>query len=320
MVIPMRAKGPTLRLTVVLGMALSVAAPARADEVLITGPGVIVTDADIRAEIASAPEPLRSQMTSARGRLAEAIDNVYRRRAMVAAAKEAGLDRSPEIQAQIERARDTVLAGAITERKQQELAARVPDMTARARDLYQARAERYLIPERVVARHILLRADAQEARTARRPEAEALLQRLRAGADFAALAKELSEDPGSAKNGGKLPPFPRGKMAKSFEDAAFALKQPGELSPVVESDFGLHLIQLEEIQPAGQRPFDAVKETIISKLRQDWVVEAQEAWRQGIVDPAKSKIDQPALDAFMDKTTGSQPATTAGRPSDPKGQ
>jgi hypothetical protein len=78
-----------------------------------------------------------------------------------------------------------------------------------------------------------------------RQKAEDLLRRVRAGEDFAALAKEYSEDPGSRAQGGDLGWFGRGQMVKPFEDAAFALKE-GEVSGVVESPFGFHIIKVEE--------------------------------------------------------------------------
>jgi parvulin-like peptidyl-prolyl isomerase len=83
-----------------------------------------------------------------------------------------------------------------------------------------------------------------------REKAEKLLQRARAGEDFAALAREASDDPGSKTQGGSLGWFGRGMMVKPFEDATFALK-PGELSVVVESQFGYHVIKLEERRAAG---------------------------------------------------------------------
>jgi parvulin-like peptidyl-prolyl isomerase len=78
-----------------------------------------------------------------------------------------------------------------------------------------------------------------------RAKAEEILRRVRAGEDFAALAGQFSEDPGSRERGGDLGWFGRGTMVKPFEDAAFALK-PGEVSGIVESQFGYHIIKLEE--------------------------------------------------------------------------
>jgi len=297
-----------------------------ADAILIRGPdpgtsaAVVVTAADVRAEIAAAPVPLRIRMTNDRETLIETINNVYRRKALVGAAKAGGLDQLPAVQAQLERARDQTLAIALLDSHQQALMTQIPDMLTRAQEVYQAKPDRYLIPEQVQVRHILLRAGTDDKRAARRAEAEALLQRLREGADFATLAKQSSDDTRSAVEGGALQPFKRGQMVPPFEAAAFALKQPGDLSPVVTSEFGLHIIRLESIQPEQQRTFDQVKDAIVAKLRSDWLAEAQETWRLGIVDPSKSQVDQPALESFLVDTTGGRPAPGATPQADtPKG-
>jgi peptidyl-prolyl cis-trans isomerase D len=132
---------------------------------------------------------------------------------------------------------------------------------ADAKALYEQRLETYDVPEQVRARHILLRVEPgapAETVEARRKQAEAIHAQLAAGEDFAALASSLSEDPGSKESGGDLGFFKRGQMVKPFEDAAFALK-PGELAPVVRSDFGFHLLRVEERKPAQLRTFDEVK-------------------------------------------------------------
>ena len=310
---PRQRPSPTA-LSVCLRAALglsrcALAAPARAAEILIQGPSpdVAVTAADLRAELAAAPDQARTQIVADRDALVKVINAIYQRKALVGAAKAAGLAQTPEVQAQVERARDLVYAAAVTQKEAKALNARIPDMTARAAELYQAQPERYQSPPQVRVRHLLLKAETPDAASARRPEAEALLKQLREGADFAELATKTSEDETTASKGGELPAFGRGQMVKPFEEAAFALKQPGDLSPVVASNFGLHLIRLDEIQPGRQLDFDHVKAALIAKLRHDWVVEAQETWRQEIVDPAKAKVDQSAVDAFMAENTKPKP-------------
>jgi peptidyl-prolyl cis-trans isomerase D len=131
-----------------------------------------------------------------------------------------------------------------------------------ARTLYSEHPERYDVRERVRARHILLRLerDAPEARVEEvRATAEGLLGQLREG------AQEASEDPGSRDQGGDLGLFERGKMVKPFEDAAFAL-EPGALSDIVRSDFGLHIIRVEEHQQAQRTPFEAVREELAREI------------------------------------------------------
>jgi len=308
---PSRPSARPSYLRAALGLSLlSLAATAHADEVLIQGPSpeVVVTAADLRAELAAAPDQARIQIVADRDALVKVINAIYQRKALVGAAKAAGLAQTPEVQAQVERARDLVYAAAVTQKEAKALNARIPDMTARAAELYQAQPERYQSPPQVRVRHLLLKADTADAASARRPEAEALLKQLREGADFAELAANASEDETTAAMGGELPAFGRGQMVKPFEDAAFALAQPGDLSPVVASNFGLHLIRLEEIKPGRQADFNEVKAGIIAKLRHDWVVEAQETWRQEIVGPAKAKLDQSAVDAFIAENTKSKPA------------
>lgn len=124
----------------------------------------------------------------------------------------------------------------------------------------------------VQARHILLRvpADATPAqRDSVRQLAESLRQQAMAGADFAALATEYSQDPGSAARGGDLGFFGRGRMVAPFEEAAFAL-QPGEVSEVVESPFGFHVIKVEDRrQPELEDDRTEFVEFLISRAEAD---------------------------------------------------
>lgn len=112
----------------------------------------------------------------------------------------------------------------------------------------------------VKARHILVRPESREAadREAARKEAVKLLDMLNSGADFGELARKNSDDPGTAAKGGDLGWFPRGVMIKEFEDAAFSLN-PGEMSGVVETGFGFHIIKVEDKKEAGLKSLNAVK-------------------------------------------------------------
>lgn len=133
---------------------------------------------------------------------------------------------------------------------------------------YEEQRFRYDLPKRVKAQHILVKV----AEDAPQEEVDAATQKLldakkkvEAGADFGELARELSEDPGSKDSGGDLGFFGPGTMAKPFEEAAFALA-PGQLSDVVRTRFGLHLIKVNEVQEAKQQGFDEVKEEIAREI------------------------------------------------------
>lgn len=135
---------------------------------------------------------------------------------------------------------------------------------------FDGHTDRYQQAEERRASHILIPVpkDAPEAQqTTAREMAEDLLKKARAApGDFAKLAKENSKDPGSAQNGGDLGFFARGAMVKPFEDAAFKLK-PSEISDVVQSDFGYHIIKLTEVKPAKGRSLEEVRSEIADELK-----------------------------------------------------
>jgi peptidyl-prolyl cis-trans isomerase D len=135
---------------------------------------------------------------------------------------------------------------------------------------YEEHQSSYEKPEQVHARHILFTVanDATpEAKAAVRQRAEAELAKIKAGEDFATLAQNDSQD-SSAAQGGDLGFFTRGKMVRPFEDAAFALS-PGQVSDVVESQFGFHLIKVEERQDAHTQTVDEVRAQIVETLKKD---------------------------------------------------
>ena len=145
-----------------------------------------------------------------------------------------------------------------------------PDDTA-LEELYQSRLDSYRTPEQRQARHILVTLDAgagQEQEDAARQKIQSIHERVSSGEDFATLAKELSEDPGSAAQGGDLGMFGRGVMDPAFEKAAFGLGQ-GELSEPVRSAFGFHLIEVSEIQSETVKPFEEVRDELIALFGAD---------------------------------------------------
>lgn len=139
------------------------------------------------------------------------------------------------------------------------------------RDFYDKNKAQIRSPERLHLRHILVvaaaKAPAAEKAKARQ-KAEALLKRLQAGEDFAKVAQESSDDLSSKPRGGDLGWYVRGQTVPTFERAAFALTQPNELSGVVESPFGFHIIQLLERQQPAEVPYEQVKERLATMLKQ----------------------------------------------------
>jgi peptidyl-prolyl cis-trans isomerase D len=130
---------------------------------------------------------------------------------------------------------------------------------------YNDRQADFQTPERVQARHILLKSDASNDAVIK-AKAEALLKQIQGGADFDKLAREKSEDPGSAVNGGELGWITRGQMVPEFEKATFSLK-PGETSGLVKTNYGYHIIRVEAHEQAHLQPFDDVKVQLKAELQ-----------------------------------------------------
>jgi peptidyl-prolyl cis-trans isomerase D len=131
---------------------------------------------------------------------------------------------------------------------------------------YNASLERFRTPEEVQVRHILITTDATTSDAQAQAKATDVLKQLKAGANFAELAKKYSKDPGSAQKGGDVGFIARGQMVKPFEEAAFSMK-PGDLSGLVKTTYGYHILQVEARQDAHVKPFAEVKELLTSEFK-----------------------------------------------------
>jgi peptidyl-prolyl cis-trans isomerase C len=139
-----------------------------------------------------------------------------------------------------------------------------------AQKYYDENRQQFVEPEGVRASHILIRsaaADPESAKTAARARAEAALAEVKGGRDFAAVAKEKSEDPGSAANGGDVNFFARGRMVPEFEQAAFSL-QVGEVSPIVQTQYGYHIIKVTDKRAPREVPLAEVQDKVVQMLGQ----------------------------------------------------
>ena len=144
------------------------------------------------------------------------------------------------------------------------------------RDYYDSQPESFIQDEQAHARHILFRLpeNASPEREQRvRSVAEEALEKLRNGADFAAVAREYSEDDGTAQSGGDLGFLPRGQMMPQFEEAAFSLPV-GELSNLVRTALGIHILRVEERQEGGVKPLELARQEVVEAMM-EW--KAQEA-------------------------------------------
>jgi peptidyl-prolyl cis-trans isomerase D len=158
---------------------------------------------------------------------------------------------------------------------------------AQVESFYNSHKDQYRTPERVQARHILIKTTGKtQAEVPQlKAKAEDLLKQIKGGADFAKLAEKNSEDPGSAAKGGDLGWIVRGQMVKNFEDSVFSLK-PKEISDVITTEYGFHIIQVMAKEPARLRTLDEVKPEIIGNLRNQQVFDLM----QNLADQAHGEL------------------------------
>ncbi|MBA8780144.1 MULTISPECIES: peptidylprolyl isomerase [Aeromonas] len=164
-----------------------------------------------------------------------------------------------------------------------------------AQDYYDQHQDLFQRPERRQVAHILIPFGKDE--KAAEQKAEAVLAKAKAGDDFAALAKADSSDTFSAKKGGELDWFEKGVMDPAFEKAAFALAKAGDLSAVVKSPFGFHIIKLLAVEPAKTKPFVDVMSDTIARLQSEKAKEQFFAEQQKMADSSFENPDSLDLTA-----------------------
>jgi peptidyl-prolyl cis-trans isomerase C len=181
-------------------------------------------------------------------------------------ARKEGFDQRPEVKEQLTYSANDQLS---REYLTKEIGKDIVITDNEIKEYYDTYTDKFSTPEQVRARHILIRIppdspDAEKEKA--KDKIRAALDRIRKGEDFAKIAAEISEDSVTQGKGGDLGFFSRGKMVKAFEDAAFSLK-PGQVSDIVETLFGYHIIKVEDYKEAYQKPFESVKDSIRSQLK-----------------------------------------------------
>jgi peptidyl-prolyl cis-trans isomerase C len=273
-----------------------------ADPVVASIPGgVAVTANDLAEDVLRLPPQVQGKVLARPQDVARIAQSILIRRELARQAEAEGLEKDPKVASALRAARERVLFEAALARAEGAPLDR-QTLERLARNQYDAAPEKFETPEQVRVRHILVSARACE------PEARArdLLARARQpGANFAALAKADSDDPASAARGGDLGFFSRGRMDPEFEAAAFALKRPGDLSDVVKTKFGYHVIQLEEHKPASRKPFEEVRDELVKEVSE---AETRNR-RQQVVEKITAQVQFDT--AAIDEVVASQPAAPA---------
>ncbi|MHB8156847.1 MAG: peptidylprolyl isomerase [Desulfocucumaceae bacterium] len=195
-----------------------------------------------------------------------------------------------------------------------------PATEAQAREYYEKNKKEFMTPPSYQVRHILALTDGKEGDKDKvdleaKTKIQAILEQLKQGKDFATLAKEKSEDPGSAPQGG-LYTFGPGEMVPEFEAAAKALK-PGEITKVpVKTQYGYHIVKLESSTPEKQKSFEEVKQEVISKIDDSAKQEKMDKFMQDVKSKAQivNNLEKPK----DNKTEGQTDVKTEGQTGEKK--
>jgi peptidyl-prolyl cis-trans isomerase C len=280
--------------------AMATTTAATADPVIITAGSVQVRQSEFEQAVKSLPQEYQA-MVAGQGKRQFAED--YLRMKMLAAeGQKRGLDKDPDVQTQLNLMRENLVAQAAL--KQIESGITVSDADTRA--AYDANKKDY---EEIKARHILISykgsrapqkaGKAEMTKEQAKAHAEDLRKQIVGGADFAELAKKESDDTGSGANGGDLGSFGHGQMVGPFEQAAFAAKV-GEVPPVVETEFGYHILKVEA---HDYTPFEQVKGTLERDAKQKKV--------QATLDALKNDAKPTFSETYFPATPAAPPADSA---------
>lgn len=275
-----------------------VTAQAVADPIVIAAGDVTIRQSEFEAALKTLPEQYQSYAQGA-GRKQFAEDYLRMKMLSRAGAK-AGLDKDPEVLAQLELMRENLVANAQLQKIEKGITITDADLKKQ----YDTKKAEY---ESVKARHILVAYKGSQAVQPGKPElteeqakakAEELRKKIVGGAKFDELAQKESDDVGSGTQGGDLGEFGRGQMVPEFEKAVFAAKA-GEVTPVVRTQFGYHVIKVDT---HGMTPFEQVKPTL------------EKAERQARVQAALEKMKTDAKPTFNETYFAPAPMPTPATP------
>ncbi len=260
-----------------------------------------ITTGDFDRELKNLPEYLKAMAETPQGRK-EMLDTMVIRELILQQASKDGLDKGADIEEKLQDLRKRLIVESFLKKKV-EVESKVSDEDMKK--FYEQNKEKFKSSEQIKASHILVKTE---------KEAKDIAAQIKAGGNFEELAKKHSTD-SSATKGGDLGWFGKGSMVPAFEKAALALKD-GQVSDIVKSDFGYHIIKLTGKRPAGLRPLEEVKEQIKAAIMPTKQQEIFQKIKEELKKSAKINIKEDVLNGIdgkkeEPKTDDKKPAGTA---------
>jgi peptidyl-prolyl cis-trans isomerase C len=247
----------------------------------------VITLEEFEQEMEQLPPSLKILMVTEKGRK-EFLQKIIERELLLQEGVKKGFDKDQEVLSKVEQFKQGLIIEALTEK----LCAGKDEVSDKEVEAYyRVNKQQFSLGERVRVRHIMVKTLA---------EAQAIKKRLNQGEDFITLAKQYSIW-SSKQNGGDLGYITRGMVDKSFEETAFSLKRRGELSGIVKTKLGFHIIRFEDRQGPRQLAFAEVQDEIRKFLREKKRKEILTAHLQGLREGAHININEPLLAAEEEK-------------------
>ncbi len=251
---------------IILTLAVTCSSPTVLAEpnspVILKSKNIEITEAMLEEALEAIPLENRAGITTVPKRMAEMLKGMLLNKTLVKEARESGLDKSPQVTAEIAAASEAIIAKARLNEFEKQIV--VPKYENSAREQYITQAEKYTIASDIDTSHILFKTQCRSEAEALRLATE-LRSKIEGGKSFEEAAIELSEDNSVKKNKGNLGTLPANSLAKSYSAAAQTLKI-GEISKPIISEFGVHLIRLNKIAPGRKLSFDEAKGSIIAEM------------------------------------------------------
>ena len=261
----------------------------------------------------SIPEEGHAGALADNQKVRQLIADLFVIRVFAAQARQAGLDQDPALRFKLAVQEDRTLMATALDKAVAE--AGTPDFEKTARERYTANPGRFMQPERVRASHILITVkEGRDEAQARALAEEVRKQALEGKKSFEDLALEYSDDQSVKTNKGDLGFFARDRMVGPFAEAAFAMNKPGEISPVVETQFGFHVIRYAERKPGRQLGFDEVKKRLIDQEQQKYASRIRAEKIEEVQSLEGITVNQEAITAISAESRKAGEAATSRSP------
>lgn len=244
-----------------------------------------ITEDDVKQELKDLPPQIQAMFEGQAG-LERFVEELVKKEVLYQEAKKKGFENGPEYKKKVEDFKKLTLISILLKNEIEEKA-KVTDKDIK--DYYEAHNKEFISNSQVRASHILVKTE---------DEAKKILEQVKKGGDFAAIAREKSIDSGSAKNGGDLDFFSRGQMVPEFEKVAFNLKK-GEIGGPIRTQFGYHIIKVTDRKEGKPVEFEKIKDLLTQKMTAEKQKSIFDSYINGLKNSYKIEINKEAVSKIV---------------------